>query len=111
MKKTVLTILVCGVMVLGPTGCNKSVEKDKLNSKDDIHTFKGTVVECEQNSMIVKPDDTEEEYNSSDKFRIEYVDGFDSCKIDSKVKITYEGFINESYPAQIGTTKIELIKE
>ncbi|MDO5002884.1 MAG: DUF3221 domain-containing protein [bacterium] len=109
MKKTILTILLCGVMVLGLTGCNKSDGKDKLNSKDDVHTFKGIIVECEQNSMIVKPDNTEEEYKSSDKFRIEYVDGFNSCKIDSKVKITYEGLINESYPAQIGTTKIELI--
>ena len=28
MKKTILTILLCGVMVLGLTGCNKSDGKD-----------------------------------------------------------------------------------
>ena len=42
------------------------------------------------------------------KFRIEYVGGFNSCKIGDKVTITYKGMINESYPAQVGTTNIEI---
>ena len=37
MKKTLFAILVCGVMVLGMTGCGKS----KQNNQDDIHTFAG----------------------------------------------------------------------
>ena len=107
MKKTIFTILICGVMILGLTGCNNSEKKDD----NDIHTFEGTIVECEQKSMIVKPNESEEEFKSSDKFRIEYVNDFNSCKIDDKVKITYKGMINESYPAQIGTTNIEIIKD
>ncbi len=101
MKKT---ILICGFIVLMVTGCSKSIK----NETDDIHSFKGTIIECEQNSMIVRPDDNENEYKSSDKFRVEYVNGFNSCNVGDKVKISYEGMINESYPAQIGTTKIEL---
>ena len=31
-----------------------------------------------------------------------------SCKIGDKVTITYKGMINESYPAQVGTTNIEI---
>lgn len=101
MKKT---ILICSFIVLMVTGCSKSIK----NETDDIHSFKGTIIECEQNSMIVRPNDNENEYKSSDKFRVEYVNGFNSCNVGDKVKITYEGMINESYPAQIGTTKIEL---
>ena len=106
MKKTLFAILVCLVMVLGMTGCRKS----KQNNSDDIHTFAGTITECEEKTMIVRPNENEEEYKSSDKFIIEYVGGFNSCKIGDKVTITYKGMINESYPAQVGTTKIELIK-
>ncbi len=104
MKKTLFAILVCGAMVLGITGCGKT----KQNNSDDTHTFTGTITECEEQSMIVRPNENEEEYNSSDKFRIEYVDGFNSCKVGDKVKITYRGMINESYPAQVGTTNIEI---
>lgn len=106
MKKTIIAILICGIMVLGLTGCNNSTEKEL----DDIRSFEGTIIECEQKSMIVSPNESEEEYKSSDKFRIEYVNGFNSCHVGDKVKITYEGMINESYPAQIGTTNIEIIK-
>ena len=107
MKKTIFTILICGVMILGLTGCNNSEKKDD----NDIHTFEGTIVECEQKSMIVRPNESEEEFKSSDKFRIEYVNGFNSCNVGNKVKITYKGMINESYPAQIGTTNIEVVKD
>ena len=107
MKKTILTIVLCGVIVLGMTGCNNSEKKDD----NDIHTFEGTIIECEKESMIVSPNENTEEHKSSDKFRIEYVNGFNSCNVGNKVKITYKGMINESYPAQIGTTNIEVVKD
>ncbi len=107
MKKTIFTILICGVMILGLTGCNNSEKKDD----NDIHTFEGTIIECEKESMIVSPNENTEEHKSSDKFRIEYVNGFNSCNVGNKVKITYKGMINESYPVQIGTTNIEVVKD
>ena len=107
MKKTIFTILICGVMILGLTGCNNSEKKDD----NDIHTFEGTIIECEKETMIVSPNENTEEHKSSDKFRIEYVNGFNSCTVGNKVKITYKGMINESYPAQIGTTNIEVVKD
>jgi len=106
MKKTILTIL-CGIILIGLTGCDDSSKKDF----NDIHTFEGTIIECDQKSMIVHPNESEKEFKSSDKFRIQYVNSFSSCNIGEKVKITYEGMINESYPAQIGTTKIEIKSE
>ena len=104
MKRNLFVILLWGGMVLGMTGCGKS----KQNNPDDIHTFVGTIIDCEEKTMIVSPNENEEEYKSSDKFRIEYVGGFNSCKIGDKVTITYKGMINESYPAQVGTTNIEI---
>lgn len=80
MKKIVFTILVCGIIVLELTGCNNLKQKQK----DDIHSFVGTIIKCEEKSMIVRPNENEEEYNSSDKFRIKYIDGFDSCKSKDK---------------------------
>lgn len=66
MKKIVFTILVCGIIVLELTGCNNLKQKQK----DDIYSFVGTIIKCEEKSMIVRPNENEEEYNSSDKFRI-----------------------------------------
>ena len=57
MKKTIFTILICGVMILGLTGCNNSEKKDD----NDIHTFEGTIIECEKESMIVSPNENTEE--------------------------------------------------
>ena len=105
MKKKIYTILICAFFVLGVTGCNNYEKKDD----NDIHTFEGIIIECEQKSMIVQPNESEEELKSSDKFRIDYVDVFNSCNVGDKVKITYIGGINESYPAQIGTTNVEKI--
>lgn len=36
MKKTIFTILICGVMVLGMTGCGKSKNEFDVGSKSDI---------------------------------------------------------------------------
>ncbi len=105
MQKAILRIFIFGFMVLLVTGCNRTTKKELK----DIHFFEGTIIECEQKSMIVRPDESEEEYRSSDKFRIYYVEDFNSCSVDDKVKITYEGMINTSYPAQVETTKIEIV--
>ncbi len=109
MKKKILVIVFCTIIVLGLTGCNNSNKTDKEINNDDIHNFEATVLECNQNNMIVKPDEKEDEYQSSDKFTIKYTNGF-VCKVGDKILITYKGFINESYPAQVGTTNIEIVK-
>ena len=108
MKKIILIILICGTIVLNITGCNSSTEKE-TKKIDDIHSFEGTIIECDEKYMIVRPNKNEEEYKSSDKFKIEYAKEFNSCNVNDKVKITYKGMIDTSYPAQIGTIKIEIV--
>ena len=46
-----------------------------------------------------------------DKFRIELKNNNIPYKVGTEVNITYEGMINESYPAKIETTKIEIISK
>lgn len=109
MKKLFLTLFIGLLFTSVLTGCSDE-EKIKLIN-EDVHTFKATVIECESNSMIVMPDKDEQEYKSSDKFRIAFGDNYKICNENERVKITYNGGVNESYPAQIAVTKIEMIKD
>ncbi len=104
MKKFVFFMVIINLLIIIITGCNEKKEE---------HTFKATIIECSDNTMIVTPFEDEEEYKSSDKFSINFVEGFNSnaCSVNGKVEIKYEGGINESYPAQIGVTSIKLINE
>ena len=70
--------------------------------------FYGKVIETTANYIIVEPNEDEEERNSADKISVglgEYNDAL--YMVGTNVKITYDGNIMESYPAQIKATKIE----
>ncbi|MDE5888703.1 MAG: YobA family protein, partial [Bacilli bacterium] len=77
----------------------------------DEHSFYGKILEVSPSYIIVEPNENEEERKSSDKFSVELKNDNATYKVGDKVKITYIGFIKESYPAQIGTTKIEVVSE
>lgn len=84
-------------------------EKNEGKQENDEHSFYGKIVESHETYIIVEPNEDEEERKSSDKFLINLEKNNDAIyMVGSNVKITYVGGINESYPAQIGTTKIEL---
>lgn len=83
------------------------IKTEKENN--DEHSFFGKVIESHKSYIIVEPNENEQERKSADKFRIELGQDNDAIyEIGTNVKITYVGGINESYPAQIGTTKIEI---
>ncbi len=129
MKKKIIGIIIIIVLVLG-IGAGvvyKIIEKDvtdreTFNFKTDTngsndtvshdeHSFYGKIIEVSSSYIIVEPNEKEEERKSSDKFHIELKNNNTTYKIGTNVKITYIGDINESYPAQIGTTKIEIVSE
>ena len=58
MKKTILTILVCGFMVLGLTGCGKETEQEKM-----ITYLESTGYKCDENGTCTL--DTNEDYSYS----------------------------------------------
>ena len=77
------------------------------------YEFVGTIIEAHDNSIVVEPEEGTNERKSSDKISMKitrpttgvndfYVKG-------NKVKITYNGVIMESYPAQISAINIELV--
>lgn len=128
MKKAIGTIIII-VLVLG-IGAGvvyKIIEKDVTDretfdfktdtngSNDtvshDEHSFYGKILEVSSSYIIVEPNEKEEERKSSDKFHIELKNDNTIYKVGTNVKITYVGGIRESYPAQIDTTKIEVVSE
>ena len=73
------------------------------------HSFVGTVLEETTTYMIVEPSEDSIERKSSDKIQINYgVDHYDYLYgIGRKVIINYNGFIKETYPAQIYSNDID----
>lgn len=71
--------------------------------------FYGKVIEAKQNYIIVEPNEGEEIRKSADKISIglgEYNDAL--YQVGTNVKVTYTGYVMESYPAKVDAIKIEL---
>ena len=87
----------------------KDYEDENYSNWEERHLFIATILEVNENSIMVKPVEGSYESKSSDKIIIKRIDS-DNYEIGDKLKITYNGLIEESYPAQISTTQIEIIK-
>lgn len=106
------------------------VNKDKVNNeelKDNLDSissnatdmqianaqeyyFFGKVIESNEKSIIVEPNENEDIRKSSDKVSIGLGENNDAIYVvGTNVKITYDGNIMESYPAQVIAKKIELV--
>ena len=71
--------------------------------------FYGKVIESKQNYIIVEPNEGEEIRKTADKISIglgEYNDAL--YQVGTNVKVTYTGYVMESYPAKVDAIKIEL---
>ncbi len=94
-------VLLLGGLLFYATDCS--------SQKSKVHSFYGKVIASDTLYIIVEPDELEQERKSSDKFSVSLETNDIHYEIGSKVKITYDGNILESYPAQIKPIKIELI--
>ena len=85
---------------------------EDVPTDEEYYGFIGTIIEASDTSIIVEPDEGTIERNSSDKISIGITrptNGINDFYVKgNKVKITYNGIILETYPAQIIATKIEL---
>lgn len=88
----------------------KEDKKEDSNSKEEVHSFVGTVLEETTKYMVVKPNEDEEESKSSDKIVINFgTDHIDYLYgVGRKVVIYYTGYIMETYPAQIHSNEISV---
>ena len=80
---------------------------DSTENKD--YSFFGKVIESTANCIIVEPNEDEEERKTADKISISLGKYNDALyEIETNVKITYDGNIMLSDPAQINATKVEI---
>ncbi|MEL7648032.1 MAG: DUF3221 domain-containing protein [Sedimentibacter sp.] len=107
----IIALLVCAAIVL--TVVNKLMEKKE--STNEV-SFTATVLENKKTTLLVEPEKGQDELNSSDRISVSVVkDGevfedLSQFTEGSRVKITYDGTIMESYPAQIRAFKVEWAK-
>lgn len=81
--------------------------EDKTSKEE--HFFYGKIIESTDSYIIVEPNEGEEVRKSADKISIglgEYNDAL--YVVGTNVKITYNGTIMETYPAQVEASKIEI---
>lgn len=87
----------------------KDYEDENYSNWEERYQFLGTILDIQNDSIIVEPVNGTNERKTSDKIIIKKIND-DIYVIGNKVKITYNGNINESYPAQITATEIEIVK-
>lgn len=110
-----MVLNVDNVAILFESIDKENIKKSNGESLDNTQnteysSFVGTVLEETTKYMIVEPNADEEERKSSDKIKINYgTDHIDYLYgVGRKVVIFYNGFIMESYPAQINTDNISI---
>ena len=67
MKKTILTILLCGVMVLGMTGCGKQKNEFDIGNKPDIKISQNDVIMTIKEGTLTNKSATLVLTNNNDK--------------------------------------------
>lgn len=67
MKKTILTILLCGVMVLGMTGCGKQKNEFDIGNKSDIKISQNDVIMTIKEGTLTNKSATLVLTNNNDK--------------------------------------------
>ncbi len=86
-----------------------SVPVETVNHEQNEKSFFAKVIEADASYIIVEPNEDEEERKSADKISIGLDKNSDTLYMfGTNVKITYDGTIMDSYPAQIKATKIEV---
>jgi hypothetical protein len=102
-KYSIFVCLVIAFVIL--TGCSNTGDKNETN-------FIATVLENDQSSLLVQPEEGSSELRSADKITVYVKDvtlldsegkeiTIDDIAKGDKVQIFYNGGIAESYPAQI----------
>lgn len=112
-KKSIILIITILLLALGVIFVAKSLIGNDIVEKQ---IFYATVLENMGTSILVQPHEGEDVLKSSDKIVVRLpkdnavLEDLSQFAVGSKVKITYDGLIRESYPAQITASKIEFAK-
>ena len=86
----------------------KSGNSQNADNQEKVY-FYGKIIESNENSIIVEPNENEEIRKSADKISIGLEKNLDYMyEVGTNVKITYNGVIMETYPAQVEAMDIEI---
>jgi len=97
---------------------HESIDEDNTNenhtkTEEEQYEFVATIIGAYDSSILVEPEEGTNERKSSDKISLNITRPTNGTNdfyvVGNKVKITYNGMIMESYPAQIVATKVELV--
>lgn len=90
------------LIILLLTGCSKPMDMNNVVKEPNFSGFVETVSE---GTILVKVNEDEEEFKSSDlisvSLDVQLKDSMTDFKIGDEVRIYYDGNIAESYPAQV----------
>ena len=130
MKKLIILLLTLTLILGVFASCDKGASNDssdttsiETSSKETTvststseteidHVVRATIIEIDGNVVLIEPVEGEWELKSADRIWIN-VEGFDDigAKIGSIVDVTYDGYIRETYPAQITASKWEKVSD
>ena len=120
MKRFILLFLTLTLILGILASCDKSESKGSeasgiTDTSDtdavfDHQVVRATVIEISGNSVLIEPLEGEPERASADRILVN-IDGFSDvgAEIGSIVDITYDGYIMETYPAQIRASAWSLV--
>lgn len=120
MKKFILLFLILTLIFGILASCDKSESKGSETSEItdtsdtdavfDHQVVRAKIIEISGNSVLIEPLEGEPERASADRIWVN-IDGFSDvgAEIGSTVDITYDGYIMETYPAQIRASAWSLV--
>ena len=99
MKKTILTILLCGVMVLGMTGCGKQKNEFDIGNKSDIKISQNDVIMTikegtltNKSATIVLTNNSNKNFQYGNPYEIEIKKDGEWHKINAELSFTMPAF-------------------
>ena len=98
--KKVFAIVCTLICLLSLVACGARSGKD-FDKPDDLYTFEATILEIHDSYFLVEPAADSQEINSSDKIQVstQNADPSTQWQVGDSVRITYNGQIQELYPA------------
>lgn len=84
---------------------------EKENNSNNTTEFVGTVIQVEDNYILVEPDAGSRELKSSNTISVGTTNLKTDFVVGNRVKITYDGTILTTAPARVIAQKIEILKD
>lgn len=95
-----------------PPGADGAGQDGEAPAEGEDYRMAATVLEVHETYLLVEPVEGDPALASADRFAVSVADVEDlpELKEGDRIAVTYDGFIRESYPAQITASGVELLE-